>query len=257
MAIRKAMGAIAGAGLGGVLGRLVNRTMRARRPVPGRPKRAGTAGLELGARLLQCSRPLARFDTWLVGFHPLQEAPHVQMEAHHFCRIVNEDFIQCVVFDGNDRDALLTGVEFIVSEHLFETLPEEEKRYWHPHNYEILSGQLVAPGIPGPLEDRLMRRLVNSYGKTWHFWMSSQGDPLPMGECSLAWSFNRDGQADEQLIQARNRRYRVDPRAKRIRRAKLARYARPQRGVDALDSAFDDQGERPPGVTDAGERSYP
>ena len=42
----------------------------------------------------------------------------------------------------------MNGVEYIISEKLFETLPSEEKKYWHPHNGEILSGQLVAPGIP-------------------------------------------------------------------------------------------------------------
>ena len=58
---------------------------------------------------------------------------------------MNQDFAQCALFDGNGRDARLNGVEYIISEKLFETLPHEERQYWHPHNAEILSGQLVAP----------------------------------------------------------------------------------------------------------------
>jgi hypothetical protein len=27
---------------------------------------------------------------------------------------------------------------------------------WHPHNYKTLSGQLVAPGIPDPVEHQVM-----------------------------------------------------------------------------------------------------
>jgi hypothetical protein len=42
-------------------------------------------------------------------------------------------------------DANLIGIEYILSERLFETLPDDEKPSWHPHNYEILSGQLAAP----------------------------------------------------------------------------------------------------------------
>jgi hypothetical protein len=30
------------------------------------------------------------------------------MVAHHFCTQVNEDFAQCVPFDGNTRDASLS-----------------------------------------------------------------------------------------------------------------------------------------------------
>src|SRR5690606_5279909 len=96
----------------------------------------------------QGQSPLAGMDVYLVGFHPMKDQPERQMEAHHFCRQVNQDFAQCALFDGNTKDANLTGIEYIVSEKLFRTLPEAERRFWHPHNGEILSGQLVAPGIP-------------------------------------------------------------------------------------------------------------
>src|SRR5690606_19836976 len=97
-----------------------------------------------------------------------------------------QDFAQCVLFDGDGEGARLHGIEFIISESLFDGLPEDERRYWHPHNYEILSGQLVAPGIPAVAEMELMRGKMNSYGKTWHVWntggMDGPGDALPLGE---------------------------------------------------------------------------
>ncbi len=37
------------------------------------------------------------------------------MEAHHYCRVVNDDLLQCVLFDGNTRDANLIGIEYIIS----------------------------------------------------------------------------------------------------------------------------------------------
>lgn len=49
------------------------------------------------------------------------------MEAHHFCRQVNQDFAQCILFDGNSENANLNGIEYIVSEKLFETLSTEER----------------------------------------------------------------------------------------------------------------------------------
>ncbi|MCV5950931.1 OBAP family protein, partial [Escherichia coli] len=81
----------------------------------------------------------------------------------------------------------------------YDRLPEEERPYWHPHNYEILSGELVAPGLPSIAENELMKKKINSYGKTFHVWRSNcwQGDKryidsLPLGPVYHAWSFNHD-----------------------------------------------------------------
>lgn len=134
----------------------------------GERKGVGLAALEKGADLLQSTAPLKHFDVYVCGFHPALDDPSMQMEAHHYCRVVNDDFIQAALFDGNTPDANLIGIEYIVSERVFETLPEEEQEYWHPHNYEILGGSLIAPGLPATAEKALMKRLMNSYGKTWH-----------------------------------------------------------------------------------------
>lgn len=221
-------------------------------PVTGDPKDAQTAVLEAGARVLQSSAPPAGMDIHLVGFHPLRQAPEHQMAAHHFCRQVNEDFAQCVLFDGDSKEARLNGIEYIISEKLFASLPESERQYWHPHNYEILSGQLVAPGIPGAAEKALMRKKMNSYGKTWHVWNTGgpdmSGDSLPLGEARLAWSFNRDGELRQSLQTETGRRLGIDPEAKRAERADLTVLSRPQAGVDALKGKFDRPTRDLPGV---------
>lgn len=220
---------------------------------PGAEKSATTRALVAGAKLLQSNSPLGPMDVYLVGFHPMKDHPEQQMEAHHYCHQVNEDFAQCALFDGNGRDANLTGVEYIISEKLFETLPAEERQYWHPHNGEILSGQLVAPGIPDVAETALMRRKMNSYGKTWHLWhtgaMGRPADSLPLGPPMLAWSFNRDGEIKPELVQRRDKRLGVDSAQKRRERAELRPHAKPQMGVDALSGAFPES--RPiPGVAE-------
>ncbi len=35
----------------------------------------------------------------------------MQMEAHHFCSQMNEEMHQCVLFDGNDKNAMVIGIE--------------------------------------------------------------------------------------------------------------------------------------------------
>jgi len=221
---------------------------------PGEAKSAKTRTLETGARALQTRSPLNGFNIYLVGFHPMKEHPEMQMEAHHYCRQVNEDFAQCVLFDSNARTANMNGVEYIISEKVFESLPEEERKYWHPHNGEILSGQLVAPGIPKAAEKSLMKQKMNSYGKTWHVWNTGRegqpADKLPMGDPLLAWSFNRDGEALPGLVEERDRKMGINANETRKQRADLTAMARPQSGVDDLKGKFARPTQDIPGVVD-------
>lgn len=222
----------------------------------GEPKLLRQAVLETGSSLLQDMTPLKQFDIYVVGFHCAREDPQMQMEAHHFCRQVNADLLQCVIFDGNTRNANLIGIEYIISEKLFETLPEQERGFWHPHNYEILSGTLIAPGLPDVAEKAMLRLLMNSYGKTWHTWHTGRhgeeaGHPLPMGDAMLMWSFNREGEMDMRLQHNRDTQMGLDTARKHRDRQDLVQYAHPQHGVNALKGAFPNAAATPPpGVRD-------
>lgn len=206
---------------------------------PGAPKKVDTKVLEKGAEMLQDLSPVRELDHYLDGFHVMKDEPSHHMEAHHFCKGMNEEFTQCVIFDGNTKDANIIGVEYIISEGLFDTLAAEEKKSWHPHNYEILSGQLVLPGVPDIAEKAALAKKMNSYGKTWHVWDTGHaGHPaahkLPVDKPRLAWSYNRDGEAAAGLVEARDERMKIDTAAKRKDRANLAAKARPQQGVDDM-----------------------
>lgn len=222
--------------------------------VKGQPESTKTNVLEAGALALQRDTPPDKLNIYLIGFHPLKENPQHQFEAHHFCQQVNEDFAQCVLYDGNTPDANLTGIEYIISERLFESLPEEERQYWHPHNGEILSGQLVAPDLPEIADKELMQSKMNSYGKTWHTWDVTHGggsnDRLPLGEPALAWSFNRFGEAKPGLVEGRDQRTGINTEERRRQRQDLTPLAHPQAGVDALKGAFKGPTEPIPGVVD-------
>jgi hypothetical protein len=226
---------------------------------PGSTPTAKTTALATGADVMQAKAPVDRISMYLVGFHPAKDDPSMQMESHHYCTQVNEDFAQCVLFDGNTDGARLHGVEYIISETLYGTLPADERAYWHPHNYEILSGELRAPGLPAVAEDEAMKSKLNSYGKTWHVWNTGApgrpADALPLGPPHLAWSFNHDGEIAPGLVQDRDRRMSLDSAAERARREAWAPMARPQNGVNALAGQFPKAGGAPPGVTDAGDRS--
>ncbi len=198
----------------------------------GSKKKFSTKILETGSAILQRNAPLKNTTIYLVAFHPMKADLSQQMEAHHYCKQVNEDFAQCVLFDGNTEQANLTGIEYIISEKLYQQLPDTEKTYWHPHNYEILSGQLMAPGLPVWIENKLMKKKINSYGKTWHTWMTGGShmpeDKLPIGEAMLAWSINHDGEVNPTLLKDRDRKMDVNTEKRREDRIDLRKYAHPQ-----------------------------
>lgn len=199
---------------------------------PGADKRAETSVLEAGAAALQAKRPVGELNAYLDGFHFYNGRMEAQMEAHHYCTFVNEEVIQCVIFDGNQNTAKLMGVEYIASARLFDTLPVAEKALWHSHVHEVKSGQLIAPGIPEVAEHALMKKLVATYGKTFHTWHTDQQKDLPLGMPALMMGFTADGQANAAMVEERDRRFGVRSAEKRRQREDIAAPAiRP--GADA------------------------
>lgn len=94
---------------------------------PGDASSTTTRSLDAGAALLQSRPPIEALNAYLDGFHFYNGQMDVQMEAHHYCAILNEEVIQCVIYDGNRKDAKLMGVEYIISERLFTGLPKAEQ----------------------------------------------------------------------------------------------------------------------------------
>jgi hypothetical protein len=188
---------------------------------PGADKAARTTTLEAGAAVLQRMPPIGAINAYLDGFHFYSGRMEQQMEAHHYCAILNDDVIQCVIYDGNTKDAKLMGVEYILSEKLFAALPAQEKSLWHSHVHEVKSGQLIAPGIPQVAEHALMEKLIRTYGKTWHTWHTDSHETLPLGVPQLMMGFTADGQSDPALVQARDRRFGISSQARKNDRADI------------------------------------
>lgn len=199
---------------------------------PGGEESTKTKVLETGADMMQDKTPLHKLNAYMDGFHFYNGDMKRQMEAHHYCGHLNEDMIQCVIFDGNGDNAKMMGVEYIVSKVLFEKLPTEEKHFWHSHVHEVRSGQLIAPGIPEVAEHELMEKIAGTYGKTWHTWHTDLQLELPLGIPMNMMGFTQDGQANEQMIADRDNRFNVSSEENRQRRADI-NYPPVDPGADA------------------------
>ncbi len=176
--------------------------------------------LDVGSGLMQPKYPLDAMSTYLNGFHFYADDIGRQVEASHFCIHLRHDLHQCVIFDRNTPDARLIGIEYIISEERFRSLPEDEKQLWHSHHYEVKSGTLTAPGVPEIAEHAYFQDLVTTYGKTFHTWQYDRDD-FPYGIPQLMMGFTEDGQLRNELIHQRDRRVGLSTAARRRSRANI------------------------------------
>jgi hypothetical protein len=95
--------------------------------------------------------------------------------------------------EGDGKEARLIGIEYIITDRVFNNLATEEQKYWHSHAHDIKTGSFIAPRLPDSLENPLARDLVRTYGKTWLLWQTDKGDTIPLGEPKLMMVAVKDG----------------------------------------------------------------
>ncbi len=186
---------------------------------------------------IKSGTPIHDLNLYLDGFHFYADDMGRQIEAHHYCAHLNEELFQCVIYDGNKSGSRLIGIEYIVSERIFKTLPEDEKALWHSHRHEVISGELVMPGIPEAAEHTAIGTVVSTYGKTWHTWQIDKDSALPLGIPQLMMGFTQDGQLKPEMLQSRDKELGISTDKKRKAREDLAKSAPPvQPGADGWES---------------------
>ncbi|KAL5332542.1 hypothetical protein BJX70DRAFT_126951 [Aspergillus crustosus] len=200
--------------------------------LPGSPRTTKSRVLEGGASATQDFTPVKQICAHLHAFHVYASDPTRCVEANHYCTHLTEDLRQCLIYDTPSPNARLIGIEYMVSPRLFATLPQEERRLWHSHEFEVKSGLLIMPtpsGIPNPAwevaETAEMRDVAPIYGKTYHFWQVDRGDVVPMGQPQLMLSFTSEEKVEravpgglDELVRGRDERFGVDTGVKREKR---------------------------------------
>jgi len=151
--------------------------------------------------------PIVDIHAHVCGIHFYNGDMSRQVIAEHYCAHLSNEVLECVIYDSDKPGARLIGIEYIVSAKIFESLPAEEKKLWHSHNYEVKSGVLTAPGMADAAEKDLMKVLIGTYGKTWHTWQVDRGDKLPLGIPQLMMGFTGDGQAKAKIVAERDKLY--------------------------------------------------
>ena len=134
------------------------------------------------------------------GANPLEgytihvTAPHMMNGEvigpfHHYCKPINADIIQCILFESTDANARMTEVEYMVSKKLArKVIPKwAHRQNWHDHKEEIETGRVA---IHTPSDPKEQAKLAEYVGKTdgiiFHLW--PDGAPIPDGSVMIAQS---------------------------------------------------------------------
>ncbi|KAM4101043.1 hypothetical protein ACB094_05G113000 [Castanea mollissima] len=179
----------------------------------GEPMTMGQQMIDKGAQILQSLKPVKQISQHACTFALYSHDMTRQIETHHFITRVNQDCIQCALFVPTPI-SFCTGVEYIVSDRIFEALPPEEQKLWHSHAYEIKSGLWVNPRVPGVIERPELENLAKTYGKFWCTWQVDRGDKLPLGAPALMMSPHAVNLG--QLVHWRDNKYNISTEASRM-----------------------------------------
>ena len=131
------------------------------------------------AEVIHC--PLA-----FAGVHLQKDKPTNAQIAYHYCKPVNDEVSQCLLYDGTGPDARLIGVEYLVSAAVYRSMPAEEQAYWHDHVNEVDAHLLRSLTQTGADEAATLAQVRTLYGKIYHTWVA--GSTYPAGPAKLFWA---------------------------------------------------------------------
>ena len=120
-------------------------------------------------------------------------APHlidgkVRGPFHHYCKLVSgEPFIECLLYETEDKDAKLVGVEYIVATTLTrdeKILPKKMwKKGWHDHSVEGVIGNIKILDMPPEKAKEFADTVAKTDGIIFSLWPKDA--KLPTGKVSI------------------------------------------------------------------------
>jgi hypothetical protein len=107
------------------------------------------------------------------------------MLAHHYCKGVAGGMTECLLFESDEPNARLVGVEVIIGADAHAALPDDEKAMWHYHKEEIAKVSATLPDLSAGEGAKVLKDVEETYGKVYLLWDLGNSDK-PIGNPSVA-----------------------------------------------------------------------
>lgn len=154
--------------------------------------------------------PSDAYKMHICAFHIAKDNPNLVIETQHYCTALHDGLFQCLLYETTkEKKPKLLGVEYVISDEIYQKLPAEEKKLWHPHDFEVRQGLLALIDATKAEDKETMKVLVKTWGKTWHTWPDPNTE-IPLGIPRLMWSATKNGDVPEEMIRKRDERWNIN-----------------------------------------------
>ena len=109
--------------------------------------------------------PQKGFDIHLDAQHSVKDAKPI---VHHWCKRINAEIVECLMFDSDKANANLVGVETMIPNSVWEVLSEEQKKEWHDHAEKVKPEQFVDMTLEEAA--KIAEDLKQTHGRVTYFW---------------------------------------------------------------------------------------
>jgi protein tyrosine phosphatase (PTP) superfamily phosphohydrolase (DUF442 family) len=101
------------------------------------------------------------------------------LRVDHYCKPNNKIMMMCQLYDGDSANATLIGIEYIITQEQYDSLPDREKPYWHAHRVEFRPDRAnpMMPELSAEEAKAEMAMLAPTWGKVIITW--NPNDELP------------------------------------------------------------------------------
>ena len=101
------------------------------------------------------------------------------LRVEHFCKPHDRVMMVCQLYDSNSTNATLIGIEYIITQEQYDSLPNREKPYWHAHREELRPERAdpMMPELSPEQAQAEMAKMLPTWGKAIITWIPS--DNLP------------------------------------------------------------------------------
>jgi hypothetical protein len=126
-----------------------------------------------------------------VGYNIHILAPHRHEDStvhgpyHHYCKVINPEVMQCMIFLSTDPDAELVEIEYFIDKKLVRgnvTL-EQWNRHYHDHAAEVASGNVQVLDTTPQQAKEIATAASKTDGIIFHLW--PMGSKVPNGEVTF------------------------------------------------------------------------
>ncbi|UCD10921.1 MAG: DUF1264 domain-containing protein [Nitrospinaceae bacterium] len=118
------------------------------------------------------------------GYDIHVQAPHMMHDGtvggpfHHYCKGINDQILQCLLFESTDPKAPLVAIEYFVSKDLSRKLPRIQwHRFFHDHKIEIATGRVQVLDVPADQAKAIADAAAKTDGVIYHLWQEGQEFP--------------------------------------------------------------------------------